>query len=50
MRYQVCVVKRPGADTAAANAYLHRLVSGQGRTVLKKYGFGLLPRAKKKEK
>lgn len=48
VRYQGCVVKRPGADTTAAQAYLDRLVTGQGRSVLKKYGFGLLPRSKKK--
>jgi len=45
VRYQACVVRRPGADTAAATAYLRRLSSGQGRTVLKRFGFGLPPRS-----
>jgi len=44
VRYQGCVVKRSGADSAGAAAYLERLVSGEGRTVLKQYGFGLPPR------
>lgn len=48
VRYQACVVKRPGANTAAAEAYLERLLSGQGRSVLKRHGFGLLPRARKR--
>ena len=48
VRYQACVVKRAGANTSAAEAYLQRVVSGQGRSVLKRFGFGLLPRAKKK--
>jgi molybdate transport system substrate-binding protein len=39
--YQACVVRRAGADEAAASAYLRRLTSGQGRTVLKHFGFGL---------
>lgn len=47
VRYQACVVKRPGANPQAAQAYLDRLVSGQGRSVLKRYGFGLPPRPKK---
>ena len=44
VRYGACVVKRPGADTAGAKAYLARLRSGQGRSVLKQFGFGLPPR------
>jgi molybdate transport system substrate-binding protein len=46
VRYQACVVKRPGADTAGATAFLKRLTSGQGRSVLKKFGFGLPARPK----
>jgi molybdate transport system substrate-binding protein len=41
VRYGACVVKRPGADTGGARAYLARLRSGQGRIVLKTFGFGL---------
>jgi molybdate transport system substrate-binding protein len=44
VRYQACAVKRDGADTAGAQAYIKRLVGGAGRTVLKRYGFGLPPR------
>jgi len=44
VRYQMCVVKRPGADTAAANRFMQRVLSTQGRRVLKRFGFGLTPR------
>ncbi|WCB94077.1 Molybdate-binding protein ModA [Baekduia alba] len=44
VRYQICAVKRPGADTAAAQAYIDKVVGGAGRTILKRYGFGLPPR------
>ena len=44
VRYGACVVKRPGADKAAARAYLARLLSAHGRRVLKHFGFGLPPR------
>lgn len=47
VQYQGCVVTRSGADTASAAAYLTKLTGGQGRTVLKKFGFGLLPKPKK---
>ena len=45
VRYQACVVRRSGADANGARRYLARLRAGQGRTVLKRYGFGLPPRA-----
>ena len=45
VRYQGCVVRRSGADANGARRYLTRLRGGQGRTVLKRYGFGLPPRA-----
>jgi molybdate transport system substrate-binding protein len=45
VRYQVCAVRRTGADTAAAQAFIRRLTSGTGRAVLRRYGFGLPPRA-----
>ena len=44
VRYQMCVVKRPGVDTAAANRFMARVVSSRGRSVLKRFGFGLTPR------
>lgn len=43
VRYQMCAVKRPGADTAGANAYIQAVRSKAGRGVLQKYGFGLPP-------
>jgi molybdate transport system substrate-binding protein len=45
VRYQLCAVKRPGADTRAANAFIAKVRATNGRRVLKKYGFGLPPRA-----
>jgi len=44
VRYQICAVKRPGANTAEAEAYIKKVVGGAGRTILKRYGFGLPPR------
>jgi molybdate transport system substrate-binding protein len=44
VRYQMCAVKRSGADTAAANAFIKKVTAANGRRVLKKWGFGLPPR------
>jgi molybdate transport system substrate-binding protein len=44
VRYQMCVVKRPGADTASANRFMRRVLSSRGRSILKRFGFGLTPR------
>ena len=44
VRYQICAVKRPGANTTEAEAYIKKVVGGAGRTILKRYGFGLPPR------
>ena len=44
VRYQMCVVKRPGADTAAADAFMRKVLATNGRRVLKRFGFGLTPR------
>jgi molybdate transport system substrate-binding protein len=44
VRYQMCVVKRPGADTASANRFMQRVLSSRGRSTLKRFGFGLTPR------
>jgi len=45
VRYQICTVKRPGADTSAAGAFIKQVRSNAGRAGLKKYGFGLPPKA-----
>jgi hypothetical protein len=40
----MCVVKRPGADTASANRFMQRVLASRGRSILKRFGFGLTPR------
>jgi molybdate transport system substrate-binding protein len=40
----MCVVRRPGADTAGANRVMREIRSSRGRSVLKRFGFGLTPR------
>lgn len=45
VRYQGCVVKRDGADTAGAHALLNDIRTARGRGLLKRYGFGLPPKA-----
>jgi molybdate transport system substrate-binding protein len=45
VRYQGCVVVRQGADTAGAQALLDQLRSSRGRGLLKRFGFGLPPKA-----
>jgi molybdate transport system substrate-binding protein len=44
VRYQVCTVKRSGADTAGAQAFINQVTGKAGRGALKAYGFGLPPR------
>jgi molybdate transport system substrate-binding protein len=44
VRYQGCVVKRGGADSAGARKVLDQLRSTRGRALLKRFGFGLPPR------
>jgi len=44
VRYQMCVVRRPGADTAGANRVMRRILSSRGRRILRRFGFGLTPR------
>ncbi len=41
VRYQVCAVKRDGADATGAAAFIAKLTSPAGRAVLVRYGFGL---------
>jgi molybdate transport system substrate-binding protein len=44
VRYQICAVKRAGADTRGAQAYIDKVTGKAGRGALKAYGFGLPPR------
>jgi molybdate transport system substrate-binding protein len=44
VRYQMCVVRRPGADAASANRFMQRVLSSRGRSILKRFGFGITPR------
>jgi molybdate transport system substrate-binding protein len=44
VRYQICTVRRPGADTAGAAAFIKQVTGRAGRGALKAYGFGLPPR------
>ena len=41
VRYQICPVKRPGADTAGAQAFIERVTASRGRSLLEQAGFGL---------
>jgi molybdate transport system substrate-binding protein len=45
LHYQGCVVKRGGADTAGAQALLNAIRTSRGRGLLKRFGFGLPPKA-----
>lgn len=42
--YQGCVVVRPGADTAGAQALLNELRTSRARGLLRRFGFGLPPK------
>ncbi|MDP9345742.1 MAG: molybdate ABC transporter substrate-binding protein [Actinomycetota bacterium] len=44
VRYQVCAVRRSGADMRGAQAFISRLRTNAGRSALRHYGFGLPPR------
>jgi molybdate transport system substrate-binding protein len=44
VRYQMCAVRRPGADTAGARRFMARVLSSRGRSTLKRFGFGITPR------
>ena len=45
VRYQGCVVRRGGADRAGARRLLGVIRSTRGRRVLRRFGFGLPPKA-----
>lgn len=44
VRYQICAVKRDGADTSGAAAFIAKVRAGRGRSLLKAAGFGLPPK------
>src|SRR5512133_1896642 len=44
VRYQICTVRRSGADTRGAAAFIKQVTGRAGRGALKAYGFGLPPR------
>ena len=44
VRYELCAVRRGGADTAGAQAFIKTVTGGKGRKVLHAGGFGLPPR------
>lgn len=44
VRYQICSVKRSGADTAGAASFIAKVRSDRARALLKAAGFGLPPK------
>ena len=44
VRYQMCAVRREGADTAGAATFIRRVRSANGRRIMRSNGFGLPPR------
>ena len=44
IRYSICAVRRRGANTAAAEAFIREVTSQAGRHILASHGFGLPPR------
>jgi molybdate transport system substrate-binding protein len=44
VRYQICTVRRRGADTRGAAAFIKQVTGKAGRGTLMAYGFGLPPR------
>jgi len=44
VRYQICAVRRSGAATGGAQAFIREVTGKAGRAALKGYGFGLPPR------
>ena len=45
VRYAICAVRRSGADAAGARRFIAAVRSTAGRRVLRRFGFGLPPRA-----
>jgi molybdate transport system substrate-binding protein len=46
VRYQMCAVRREGADTRGARAFIRKVTSRAGRRVLRKWDFGVPPRGR----
>jgi len=44
VRYQMCAVKRAGADTAGAQAFIRKVTRRPGRKTLRRWKFGVPPR------
>jgi molybdate transport system substrate-binding protein len=44
VRYQMCAVRRSGADTAGAQAFIRKVTTTAGRRTLRKWDFGVPPR------
>jgi len=44
VRYQICAVKRSGADSSGARGFIAKVRSDRGRGLLKTAGFGLPPK------
>jgi molybdate transport system substrate-binding protein len=44
VRYQMCVVRRPGVDSASASRFMRQVLSSRGRSILRRFGFGITPR------
>ena len=44
VRYEICVVRRSGANAGAAQQFIERVRSSAGQATLKRFGFGLPPR------
>jgi molybdate transport system substrate-binding protein len=44
VRYQMCIVRRAGADATSANRFMRRVLSSRGQSILKRFGFGIVPR------
>src|SRR3954452_10924794 len=44
VRYQMCVVRRPGVDATSAKRFMARVLASRGRSILKRFGFGITPR------
>lgn len=50
VKYQICAVRRSGADAAGAKAFIARVTAKNGRSALKRYGFGLPAKPKPKKR
>jgi len=44
VHYEICVVRRPGANAEAAQRFIDKVRSSAGRATLRRFGFGLPPR------